>query len=219
MRRPSASSSTSVRKRRFHRIGIRVVAVVDELNAVDLLDLEPRFRERSGGEAGRAFFQRKAEGAAGRDRQHRVLHHVNPGHRQLRAAAMRAFQNRELAIRSALWLHLGRADGAILDSGQNDFGAGALGDAFAEWIVRIQNHRAIGADRFRQRAFFQRDRFAAAHEFDMREADVRDDRDIRRGEFRQRGDLARMIHPDFPDGDLVARDLPPASFAEDPRDC
>ena len=76
MRLPSASSSTSVRKRRFHRIGIGVVAVVDELDAVDLLDLQTRFRERRRGQTGGAILERKAKDAAGRDGQHRVLHHV-----------------------------------------------------------------------------------------------------------------------------------------------
>ena len=76
MRRPSASSSTSVRKRSFHRFGIRVVAVVDELNAADLLDLQTRFRERRRGETGGAIFERKAKDAAGRDGEHRILHHV-----------------------------------------------------------------------------------------------------------------------------------------------
>ena len=41
-----------------------------------LFDLQARFRQRRGGETGRAFFERKPENAARRDRQHRVLHHV-----------------------------------------------------------------------------------------------------------------------------------------------
>ena len=66
-------------------------------------DLQTRFRERRRGESGGAFFERKSEGAPGGDGQHRILHHVHARHRQLRAAAMRAFQNGELgsASRSA----------------------------------------------------------------------------------------------------------------------
>ena len=63
----------------------------------------------------------------------------------------------------------------------------------------------VGADRFGERAFLRGDRFAGAHEFDVRDADVGNDGDVRRREFRQSGDLARMIHPDFPDGDFVFR--------------
>ena len=36
-------------------------------------------------------------------------------------------------------------------------------------------------------------------------ADVGDDGDVRRGNFRQRGDLARMIHPDLPNRDFILR--------------
>ena len=68
---------------------------------------------------------------------------------------------------------------------------------------RIQNHGPIGADRFRERAFFQGDRFAAAHELDVRDTDVRDDPGVRRGDLREGGDLPGMIHPDFPNRDLV----------------
>ena len=112
-----------------------------------------------------AILQRKAKRAARRDGQHRVLHHVNSGDRQLGATSVRAFQDRELAAGRALG-HLGRAHKTILDSGQNHFCAGPFGDALAIGIVRIQDHRPVGADGFRQSAFFRGDRFAAAHEFD-----------------------------------------------------
>jgi hypothetical protein len=39
----------------------------------------------------------------------------------------------------------------------------------------------------------------------MRDPNVSNDGYIRRCEFRQGGDLARMIHSDFPNGDLVFR--------------
>ena len=42
---------------RFHRVGVGVVAVVDELHAADGLDLQPRLSERRGREAGRALFE------------------------------------------------------------------------------------------------------------------------------------------------------------------
>ena len=58
----------------------------------------------------------------------------------------------------------------------------------------------------------------APHEFDMRDADVGDDGDIRRGELRQRRDFARMIHPDLPDADFVVAKSPPASSAAGRRD-
>src|SRR5947199_198978 len=70
-------------ERRFHRIGIRVVTIVNELDTVDFLDLETRFRERGGGKAVRALLQRKAKRAARCDGQDRVLHHVNSWNRQL----------------------------------------------------------------------------------------------------------------------------------------
>ena len=80
-----------------------------------------------------------------------------------------------------------------------------FGNARAKWIVRVQDDRPLFADRFRQRSLFRSNRFAAAHEFNMRETDIRDDCDIGSGELRQRGDFSRMIHSDFPNGDFVAR--------------
>ena len=52
-----------------------------KLNAADLLDLQTRFRERRRGEAGGAFLEGKSKGAPGRDGEHRILHHVQPGQR------------------------------------------------------------------------------------------------------------------------------------------
>ena len=77
-------------QRGFGRIGIRVVAVVDELDAADLLDLQTRFGERRRGETDRALLERKPKNASGGDGEHRILHHVQSGHRKLRPAAMRA---------------------------------------------------------------------------------------------------------------------------------
>ena len=77
--------------------------------------------------------------------------------------------------------------------------------ALAEGIVGIQNNAAAPADRFRQCAFFLRNRFARSHEFDVRDADVGNDGGVRRGHSARARNLSRMIHPNFPDGDFVVR--------------
>ena len=78
-------------QRRFHRFGICVVTVINELNSADLSNLQSRFSQRRTGKTGRGFFERKTEHAAGGYSEHRVLHHVQTGHRQLGTATMSAF--------------------------------------------------------------------------------------------------------------------------------
>ena len=206
MRFPSASSSTSVRKRRFHRIGIRVVTVVDELHAVNLFDLQTRFGQRRGGEkTGGAFFERKAKE---RDRQRRRASHfapcANPGTGN--CARQRCAPSKMVnSDPFALWVISPAQTVPPVVVRRKHFRARARGDFLAERIVRIQNDRSFGADRFGERAFLGGDRFARTHELDVRDADVRDDGGIRRGDFRERGDFAGMIHADFPNGDLIFR--------------
>ena len=84
MRFPSASSSIQCAQGRLHRIGIGVVAVVDELNAVDFADLQARFRQRALETRPAAHSSSEStEGASSRDREHRILHHVQSRDRQV----------------------------------------------------------------------------------------------------------------------------------------
>ncbi len=187
---------------RFHRFGIGVVAIVEELNPADLAQLQTRFRERRRGETRGAIFQRNAKGAAGGDGKDGVLHHVQARHGELRAAAMRPFQDGEFGAARGLG-NIFRAHAALIDASENRLRARAARNAFAEGIVRVQDDRAVMSDGLRERAFFRGDRFAGTHEFDVREADVRDDGHVGRGDFREHRDLARVIHPQFPDRDFV----------------
>ena len=163
-------------QRRFHRIGIGVVAVVDELDAVDFLDLQARLRQRRGGQTGRAFLERKAENAAGRDREHaRFAPCAIPGTgncARQRCAPSRIVNSHPLgrlaALRSRAWTP--SSIPARITRARVRFAI-----ASAKSIVRIQDHGTVRADRFGQRAFFLRDRFADAHEFDVRDPDVGDD--------------------------------------------
>ncbi len=83
MRFPSASSSTKRAQRRFHRIRVGVVAVVEKLHAADFLDLQARFRERGRGEAGGTFLHGKSKCPPGGDGQQRILHHVRTRQREV----------------------------------------------------------------------------------------------------------------------------------------
>src|SRR5438876_992885 len=121
---------------RFHRIRIRVVAIIDELYAVNFFDLQTRLGQRRGGKPSGAFLKRKTKDATGRDSQHGVLHHVQTWHGQLRAAAMRSLVNGKIRSVRALCNFTGanRPGGG---PGKNHFGARASGNLFRKRIVRI----------------------------------------------------------------------------------
>ena len=143
----------------------------------------------------------------------------NPGHRQLRAAAVRAFENGELGAARAL-SQIGRAQRSFVRSGKNHVCAWVrFAIISAERIVRIQDQCPIRAERFGERAFFLRDRFARSHEFDVRDTDVRDDADIGRGDLGERSNLSRMIHSQFPKRRFHASTSLRTLCAEDQRDC
>ncbi len=116
---------------------------------------------------------------------------------------MRAFAEGEFRAFRGLD-NFARLHFAGIDPGKNDAGRSALGDGVGEFIASIQDKGAIRRERGGEFALLLRNGFARAHEFHMRDADVGDDRDIRMRQLRERGDLARMIHSDLPNADLVA---------------
>ena len=81
----------------------------------------------------------------------------------------------------------------------------SFGDPLAERIVPIQDDRSSGGNCFGQCAFFFRNRLARSHEFHMSNADVGDNGGVGRGNFRQWGDFAGVIHSNFPDRDFIVR--------------
>ena len=88
-------------------------------------------------------------------------------------------------------------------AGENEFRAGLCGDLLTERIIRVQDHRSIGSNGLGKRALFPGDGLARPHELDMRDANISNNTDIGTGDLGQRGDLARMIHSDFPNSDLI----------------
>ena len=117
---------------------------------------------------------------------------------------MGTFENSELGAVGALgdFASANRAAGC---PGEDDSGASPRRYAIAGRIICIQNDCALRPDRFGQRAFFFGDRFTRSHKLDMRDADIGDNGCIRRGDLRQRRNLARMVHADFPDPNFVVR--------------
>ena len=99
---------------------------------------------------------------------------------------------------------VGRLHVAAADAGEDRVGGRALGELRGVFVVGVEDHGAARIQRFHEHAFLQRDRLARAHEFDVGKADVRDDRHVRHGERGERRDLARMVHADLEDTDLVA---------------
>ena len=93
----------------------------------------------------------------------------------------------------------------MFDPGENNLGAGAMRDRLVERIVAVQNHGPVAPDHFGEGAFFLRDRLPRTHELDVRDADVGDDAEIRRGQGGEGGDLAGVIHSQLPNCDFVSR--------------
>ena len=85
------------------------------------------------------------------------------------------------------------------------FCACASRDFRTERIVRVQDQCPVRPQRFGECAFFPCNRLTRSHEFDVGDTDVGDDSDIGRSDFGERSNLARMIHSQFPNADLVLR--------------
>src|SRR5437762_6731150 len=151
----------------LHGIGICVVTVVNEFHATELLDLQTRFGERRGSEAGSTLFQRDTEDTTSGYREQRILHHVQARHGQLCAAAMRALENSELCSVLAL-AYLGGADRSVSCARQGDFAARTRRDAIAERIVCIQDDGPPNAHSFDKGAFLISNSYARTHELDVR---------------------------------------------------
>ena len=166
--------------------------------------MQTRFGEGRGSETGSTFLQGDTEDTTSGDCEQCILHHVQPGHGQLCAAAMRALENSELRAVLAL-AYLGGADRSVSCARQGDFAARTRRDAIAERIVCIQDDGPPNAHSFDKGAFLISNRFARTHELDVRNTDVRDDGRIRLRDFRQRRNFTRVIHANLPDSDFVPR--------------
>ena len=139
----------------------------------------------------------------GSDGEKRILHHVHPGHGQHGVATVRAFQNGKFRALRGLDNFV-RLHFAPIDARENDPRGRALRDGISKFVTAIQDDGPAGRNRRGEVAFFVRNRFTRAHEFEMRDADVGDDGDIGLRQVREWRDLAGMIHADLPDPDLVA---------------
>ena len=94
--------------------------------------LGQRRRHQTGG----TFFQRYAERSPGRYGEHRVFDHVQARNRQLSAATMRPFDNRELAASRGL-LHFNGVDRSLFDARKNHARARPISDRSTEIVLRI----------------------------------------------------------------------------------
>jgi hypothetical protein len=79
---------------------------------------------------------------------------------------------------------------AAIDARENDSRGRALRDGISKVVAAIQDDGPARRNRRGEIAFFVRNRFTRAHEFEMRDADVGDDGDIRLCQVCKRRDLA-----------------------------
>ena len=136
----------------FGRIGIGVVAVVDELDAADVLDLQTRPGDRRRGETGGTLLERKTKNTTGGDGEKRVLHHVHPGHRQNRVATVRAFQNGEFRA-LAVWTISRACTSPPIDAGENDSRGRALRDGIGKFVAAFRMTVPLAGTPRRDRLF------------------------------------------------------------------
>ena len=94
------------------------------------------------------------------------------------------------------------------DARQHGVRLGARSDGWRKLVVRAQDQRAARLQRLGQHPLLPRDGLAAAHELEVRHADVRDDGHVRRGHRCERRDLAGVIHAHFKHAHLIAAPRP-----------
>ncbi len=78
--------------------------------------------------------------------------------------------------------------------------AGARREHGREIVLGGQDDRTVRTDRLDEGALFLRDGFAGTEVFDVGDADVGDDGEVRAGQAGERGDFARVVHADLPYG-------------------
>src|SRR4029077_2160021 len=125
-------------------------------------------------------------------------------HWQLGAATMRALENCEICSSSTLANFTG-SNIFRGGPGEKQLPPGAGRDAFAKWIVRIQDDRSLRADGLCESPFLLRNFFARTHELDVCQTNICDDGHIRDCQPCQRCNFTGMIHADLPDSYFVSR--------------
>ena len=167
-------------QRRAHRLGIRVVGVVDDDDAVGPLgELHPPPRRRDGRlDGGGRLLHRHADGQGDRGRREGVADVVGADqaqpHRHVRPAGVQ----RERGPAEVVEAHVGGPDvGPLGRAERHDAGRGARGHRGHERVVGVEHGDAVGRQRLDQFALGLRDRLARAELAEVRGADVEHDAD------------------------------------------
>src|SRR6266487_1390863 len=80
-------------QRRFHGIGICVVAIVEKTHALNLFDLQTRFGKWRSNEASSAILEGKTKESTGGNCEQRILDHVQTRYWQLGPGTVRCLQD------------------------------------------------------------------------------------------------------------------------------
>ena len=155
------------------------------------------------GEALDSLFERNAHFNSSGQSKERVLHHVGAVHRNRSRVGFALVVNAEgRSLRGGLQIRGKKI--TARKTGLDNLGATTGRDGIAFVVLRREDNRPIGRDSFSKRTFFQGDRLARFHVFDVRGANVGDDRAGGFDQVSQRGDFPRVVHPDLPDGGFIA---------------
>ena len=145
---PARAGNRSQRRQRgLHRIGIRIVTVVEKDESGDDLAFEPAGGQRSGLEPGLNFRRCKAKEESDRGGEEGIADHVSPRHGQGDAdPLMRRERRMSDEIERGLGHILG-ADGAARKSRRDDAGPAALRDGGTHVVVGVEDDASAPGER------------------------------------------------------------------------
>ena len=184
-------------ERRLHRIGIRIVGIVDDPRAMGVQHLHPRAGKLYRLQPARNLVQSQSAFGAHCGGEKRIARHDPVDHRQAhvhRVAIVRKTEGKNIGVD----LQVLRSPSRIGTAADPDHArVRAARDAPAPLVVAVQDCQALRRQRRDQLRLFGGDGGLVRKKFDMRRPDAADHADLRRGHFRQRREFAGMIHPHF----------------------
>ena len=188
-----------------HGIGVGVVAIVDHRKSTaGLLDLQPARVRPKRAQPGRDRRGRDARRVCAGGGGERVAHVVQAGDGEgCLSVALRRMQA-QLALQAAQRIAAAHRRGFEPEL-HHAPGAGALSKERGMLIVGVDDRGAGGGQRVVDARVLRRDLVDTAHELEVLALGVVDQRDGRRGDAREAGDLAAMIHAELDGAPAVRR--------------
>ena len=185
-----------------HAVRIRVVAVVDETDALNDFRLYAASGEFGVAQSIRDVGGRNAVAPAHARGEGCIGHHVLAEDGEARFDLLAAEIERE-GRAGAISAEIRGADIACVHASGGNGGLAVTGDDGGVFVVRVQHDDAAALHLSRQRGLFPSDGILRAHVFDVGHADIRDDACIGVSDVGEHLDLAGMIHAHLGDAALL----------------